>query len=169
MAEGECRFCAIIQGKIPAKMVYEDSWNIGFLDINPRNPGHTLVVPKKHYEFLSEMTNEDASRLLPAVKAVASKVRNATQAQGVSIVQNNGQAAGQAVAHVHFHVIPRFATEGPVAMEAIMPVKKMDEQSLDKMAALVKSAPEGSAPPVQEPKAEKLAKAKTLEDLIKDD
>ncbi|HLD77815.1 MAG TPA: HIT family protein, partial [archaeon] len=136
---GECLFCRIARGEIPAKKVYEDASVLAFLDINPRNPGHTLVVPKKHAETLFELPDGDVGGFFMAVKKVAVLVRNGTQAQGVSLNMSNGQAAGQVVAHAHMHVIPRFLSEGPPGLESILSVKKMDDQLMDKIAAAIKA------------------------------
>lgn len=152
--QGKCPFCEIINGNIPAKKVYEDDSSLAFLDINPRNPGHTLVVPKKHYATILDITEKDAGELFRAVKAVAAAVQAGTKAQGISISQSNGAAAGQLVPHLHFHVIPRFLREGPLALEGILPVKKMPEESLDKIAESVKagfSAPKAPAPAKEAP------------------
>ena len=108
VSENECLFCKIIRGEIPSKKVYEDDSTLAFLDINPRNPGHTVVVPKKHAETLLEMDGEDAGTLFQNVLKISKMVANGTQAQGVSIANSSGKAAGQVIAHTHFHVIPRF-------------------------------------------------------------
>ncbi|MBL7206429.1 MAG: HIT family protein [Candidatus Aenigmarchaeota archaeon] len=140
MTENQCIFCGIIAGKIPAKKVYEDSYVIAILDINPRNPGHTLVIPKDHAGTIFEMKNEDIGNVFQSVRNVAVKAINAMKAQGANIVQSNGAVAGQMVPHVHFHVIPRFANEGPVSIEAVLQVKKMNEEMLDKIAEKIESA-----------------------------
>ena len=136
----QCLFCGIVAGKIPAKKVYEDDHAIGFLDISPRNPGHTLVIPKKHFETILDMPEKEAGRLFETVQKVAAIVKAGTNSQGLSIAQSNGQAAGQVVRHVHVHVIPRFMNEGPVGLEGILPSKKIDDDSMDKIAMSIKSA-----------------------------
>lgn len=146
----ECIFCGIVAGKVPAKKVHEDSSSLSFLDISPRNPGHTLVIPKSHYDTVIEMPDREAGELFASVKRMASAVKDATKANGISIVQSNGKAAGQAVPHVHFHIIPRFDAEGPVSLEAILSVKKMDETSMEKIAESIKSSM-----PEEEPEKEK--------------
>jgi histidine triad (HIT) family protein len=140
MDPSQCLFCGIVAGKIPAKKVYEDEHAIGFLDINPRNPGHTLVIPKKHFETILDMPEKDAGRLFESVRKVSALVQAGTSSQGLSIGQSNGQAAGQVVRHVHFHVIPRFANEGPVGLEGALSSKKIDDGSMDKIASAIKSA-----------------------------
>jgi histidine triad (HIT) family protein len=161
----QCLFCGIVAGKIPAKKVYEDDHSIGFLDINPRNPGHTLVIPKKHSETILDMSEKDAGKLFESVQKVAAMVKNGTSSQGISIGMSNGQAAGQVVRHVHIHVIPRFANEGPVGLEGILPSKKIDDTSMDKIAQSIKSA-SAHAPHAhreEEPKTEK--KSRKSEDI----
>jgi histidine triad (HIT) family protein len=145
MTNEECIFCSITGGKIPAKKVYEDENILAFLDINPRNPGHTLVVPKKHMETLMDMDESAAGSFFETVRKVAGMVMAGTKAQGLSIAQSNGQAAGQIIPHLHFHVIPRFATEGPPGLETILPNKRMDEKTLDAIAESIKGA-RGAAP-----------------------
>jgi len=142
----DCLFCRIVNGEIPAKKVYEDGISLAFLDINPRNPGHTLVIPKRHYETIFDIPDGEGGKFFASMKKVAAKVKNSTKAHGLSVCQNNGSAAGQVVGHLHFHLIPRFMNEGPAALEALLPVKKMDEKSLDKIAAVIKGGSE-----IQEP------------------
>lgn len=137
----DCLFCRIIAGDIPSQKVYEDTNSIAFLDINPRNPGHTLLVPKKHVETIFDLPEGEGSKLFAALKKVAVLVKNGTQAHGLSVCQNNGSASGQVVAHVYFHLIPRFLNEGPPALENMLPIKKMDEKSLQKIASAIKGAP----------------------------
>jgi histidine triad (HIT) family protein len=136
----DCIFCRIARGEIPSKKVFEDSESFAFLDINPRNPGHTLVIPKKHAETLLDMDEEDSGVLFMNVRKVAGKVMAATKAQGISIAQSNGIAAGQVVSHVHFHIIPRFANEGPPGLETMLGTKRMDDKTLDQVAASIRNA-----------------------------
>jgi histidine triad (HIT) family protein len=140
VSEKECIFCRIARGEIPCKKVFEDSESFAFLDISPRNPGHTLVIPKKHRETIMQMDEEDSGVLFMAVRRIAGKVMAATKAQGISIAQSNGPAAGQVVSHVHFHVIPRFANEGPPGIESIIPSKKLDEKSMEQLASAIRGS-----------------------------
>jgi histidine triad (HIT) family protein len=102
----ECIFCQIIRNQAPASIVYEDSQVVAFLSDHPVNAGHTLVVPKKHYENIYEIPDDEAAYLFKMVKKVAQAVKNATSVEGIRIVQNNGEAAGQVVFHLHVHIIP---------------------------------------------------------------
>ncbi len=128
----ECLFCKIVAGEIPSQKVYEDENHLAFLDINPRNPGHTLVIPKKHYETIMNMPDEEAGRLFQTVKRLAAAIKKAMNADGISIAQSNERAAGQVIPHVHFHVIPRFLSEGPPGLESILPPKKLTQEIMEK-------------------------------------
>ncbi len=108
----ECVFCQIIQHKAPSCIVYEDDHVAAFLSNRPVNEGHTLVVPKKHYENIYEIPEEEAGYLFKIAKRVACAVRDAVKADGIRIVQNNGWAAGQVIFHIHVHVIPLKPQEG---------------------------------------------------------
>ena len=102
----ECIFCQIIRKEAPASIVYEDEQVVAFLSNRPVNVGHTLVAPKKHYVNIYEIPEEEAAYLFRIVKRVAYAVKDATGVEGIRIVQNNGEAAGQVVFHLHVHVIP---------------------------------------------------------------
>jgi histidine triad (HIT) family protein len=102
----DCIFCHIIRKEAPANEVYEDQQVVVFLSNRPVNEGHTLVVPKKHYENIFEIPEDEAAYLFRVAKRVAFAVRTAIATEGIRIVQNNGWAAGQVVFHLHVHVIP---------------------------------------------------------------
>jgi len=107
-----CIFCKIIAGQIPSCKVYEDEQTIAFMDIGPIVKGHLLVVPKKHFAHLLETPADVLAGLIVIVRKIAAAQQKALRADGVNIVQSNGRAAGQVVDHIHFHVIPRFVTDG---------------------------------------------------------
>jgi histidine triad (HIT) family protein len=111
-AMSECIFCQIIRKEASASIIYENEEFVAFLSNRPVNEGHTLVVPKKHYENIYEISEEEAAYLFKVVKRVAHAVRDAVGAEGIRIVQNNGWAAGQVVFHLHVHVIPMKPQEG---------------------------------------------------------
>ena len=104
-----CTFCKIVRGEAPASYVYEDERALAFLSTRPVNVGHTLVVPKVHYENVFEIPEEEMAHLSKIVKRVAYAVKKAVSAEGIRIVQNNGEAAGQVIFHLHFHIIPMHA------------------------------------------------------------
>ena len=119
-----CVFCRIVTGEHPAEIVYQDERVIAFLDINPLNPGHTLVIPKSHVESLSELPEALSGSLLTAAARVAKAAREALGAAGVNLVLNDGRAAGQAVPHLHLHVVPRFPGDGGRSFHSLLPMRR---------------------------------------------
>jgi histidine triad (HIT) family protein len=107
-----CIFCKIIDGKIPCAKVYEDERTLAFLDISPVNLGHTLIVPKNHSRNLLEDSEEDFASLIKSVKKIGKAVMTAMKAEGFNLESNIEKAAGQVVFHTHFHIIPRFSSDG---------------------------------------------------------
>jgi len=103
----DCIFCKIVTGEIPSHKVYEDEYVYAFLDIGPIARGHTLVIPKHHCESIYDLPEADAAAVGKALVKVAKAVRQTVGCSDLNILQNNGSAAGQAVFHVHFHLIPR--------------------------------------------------------------
>jgi histidine triad (HIT) family protein len=108
----DCIFCKIAAGTIPSAKVYETDEVFAFLDINPISDGHTLVVPKKHYEKMEECPPETLAAIGLVLGKVAKAVVEGTGADGYNVLCNRGRAAGQIVGHVHFHVIPRRLGDG---------------------------------------------------------
>jgi len=108
----DCLFCKIISGQIPAVKVYEDDHVFAFLDIKPVNPGHTLVVPKKHFSDLLDADPDTLSKMIMAMQKMARAMVKALGLEAFNIGQNNGRIAGQLVDHLHFHLIPRAADDG---------------------------------------------------------
>ena len=106
--KNNCIFCAIAEGEIPSFKIYEDEMCLAYLDINPFSKGHTLVIPKAHSEGLLDTPCETLAELVKRVKKVASRIKSALGADGFNTLQNNGEAAGQTVKHIHFHIVPRF-------------------------------------------------------------
>ncbi|MCX6709919.1 MAG: HIT family protein [Candidatus Woesearchaeota archaeon] len=103
----ECIFCKIAKGEIPAEKIYEDKDFLAFLDIMPSSKGHTLVIPKRHFQTIEDIPENELKGLIAAVKKVATAVMKATNSPGANIFQNNSEFAGQIVPHIHFHIIPR--------------------------------------------------------------
>jgi histidine triad (HIT) family protein len=108
----DCIFCKIIDGAIPSMKVYEDDACFSFLDIGPLADGHLLVIPKDHHQQLDTMSAELVGRVTGVLPILARAVIQVTGAAGYNVLQNNGRLAGQAVDHVHFHIIPRQADDG---------------------------------------------------------
>ena len=112
MKDTNCLFCKIVAGEIPAEKVYEDADTLAFLDIKPVNPGHTLVIPKDHYENVFEAPEEVWGKVMQSVKKVAHAMKNGLPVDDLNIAMNNGKHAGQVIFHAHVHVIPRYEGDG---------------------------------------------------------
>jgi histidine triad (HIT) family protein len=108
----ECIFCKIIKKEIQSQIVYEDDKVFAFLDIQPVNPGHTLVVPKKHSVNIFDIDEEELCEVYKAAKKLAPVIMKAVNAQGMNVSSNNGKVSGQGVMHMHVHMIPRFEGDG---------------------------------------------------------
>lgn len=104
-------FEKIIDGEIPCHKIYEDENTFAFLDISPNTKGHSLVIPKKPHKNIYEITDEDVSYLIKTVKKVSIALKESLDADGINIVMNNDEPAGQIVFHAHFHIIPRFKND----------------------------------------------------------
>lgn len=112
-----CIFCEIINGNIPSYKVYEDDDILAILDISQTTYGHTLVMPKKHYETLLDMPDEEVSKLMVKVKQIANMIVKKTDAKGCNILNNTNEVAGQTVMHAHVHIIPRYKDDDSVKFE----------------------------------------------------
>lgn len=108
----DCIFCKIVAGEIPAAKIYEDEYASAFLDANPNNHGHTLVVPKTHAKNILDVPEDALVRMMPALKKVSKAVFEGMGAAGLNITMNNERPAGQVVFHLHIHIIPRFEGDG---------------------------------------------------------
>ena len=105
-------FSQIIAGEIPCHKIYEDDHVFAFLDINPVQPGHTLVIPKNPSTDGISCPPEDLARVIIVAQKIAAALMEATQCDGVNFLMNNGEAAGQKVFHTHLHIIPRMHNDG---------------------------------------------------------
>ena len=106
-----CIFCKIANGEIPSKKVYEDDTLIAILDISQATKGHTLVIPKKHYDNLLEIDDEVYSKVMSKTKEIAKDLVKKLNADGCNILNNCNEAAGQSVMHFHVHIIPRYKND----------------------------------------------------------
>ncbi len=106
-----CILFKIVAGTIPSAKVLESADAIAFLDINPVNRGHTLVVPKAHHAHLSDLSDAVSAAVGALLPRLCRAVRAATGADGLNVIVNHGEAAGQTIDHCHFHIIPRFADD----------------------------------------------------------
>ncbi|MFH1582942.1 MAG: HIT family protein [Candidatus Falkowbacteria bacterium] len=129
-----CIFCKIITGEIPSFKVYEDEQVLAFLDINPVNPGHTLVLPKKHVENIEEADEETLCKVIKTIKKVGLSLKKNLAVLGYNVQVNNDPVAGQAVPHLHFHVTPRLENDGL----KLWPQKKYKENQAEEILNKIK-------------------------------
>jgi len=114
MKDSNCIFCKIANGEIPSRTIEENDMFRVVLDVGPATRGHALILPKEHYRNLYDLPEEVAAGAVKMAKKVALKMREKLNCDGVNIVQNNEEAAGQTVFHFHMHVIPRYKDDGQV-------------------------------------------------------
>ena len=122
---GDCIFCKIANGEIPAATIYEDEDFLVILDLGPATRGHALIFPKTHAANIYEMPDELVGKAMILAKKMAARMTQALGCDGFNVVQNNGEAAGQTVFHFHMHLIPRYEKDG--AMVSWKPGKLTDE------------------------------------------
>ena len=112
MRKEDCIFCKIVNGEIPSKTLYEDEEFRVILDLRPATSGHALIIPKELAANLYELPDEDASKVLVLAKKMATIMKEKLSCDGLNLVQNNGEVAGQTVSHFHLHMIPRYLDDG---------------------------------------------------------
>jgi histidine triad (HIT) family protein len=132
----DCIFCRIVAGQLPAARVLETPGVLAFLDIAPVHYGHTLVIPKAHYQNLLDLPDELWQEMGQVCRRVARAVQSSLQAQGFNIGMNNFAAAGQEVFHAHVHVIPRYEGDGL----RLFPQKDYRPGEMEKTAAQLREA-----------------------------
>jgi histidine triad (HIT) family protein len=103
-----CIFCKIIGNEIPATTLYEDEYFKAIMDISPAAKGHAILISKKHVADIYEVDEETASRAFSVAAKIARAMKEELNCEGINILQNNGEAAGQTVFHLHIHIIPRY-------------------------------------------------------------
>ena len=108
MNKDDCIFCKIANGEIPSATVYEDSICRVILDVNPANKGHALIIPKEHFDNIYSMDAETAAKIFTIATEVAKAQKAELNPDGLNILQNNGEAAGETVFHFHMHLVPRY-------------------------------------------------------------
>ncbi len=134
----ETLFTRIVDGEIPSYSVYEDDTTYAFLDANPLTPGHTLVIPKEPYERFQDVPADLAADVFAVVHALTPAVEAAVDAPASTIAINNGETAGQEVAHVHWHIIPRFEDDGTGPVHALFEYADLDEDRMASIAAAIR-------------------------------
>lgn len=110
----DCIFCAIAEDVIPATKVYEEDQILAFMDINPANPGHLLVIPKRHYRNIFDINAEMAGKIMQVGTQLANAIKTALNPDGLNLLQSSEPAAFQTVFHFHLHLIPRWEDDSLV-------------------------------------------------------
>ncbi len=132
----DCIFCKIINGEIPCTKVYEDGDVLAFLDIAPVNKGHTLVIPKEHYERLADISDDLYALVANTVRKISQAVMKAAETDGCTVIQSDGKTGGQLVPHLHMHVIPRLKDDSL----KFWPQGKYEEGEADRVAEKIKKS-----------------------------
>ena len=112
MSADDCLFCKMVVGQIPVTKIYEDEVVLAFLDIGPISDGHTLVIPKQHFEKLHDCPGELFGQVASRLGKIAGAVSDAMKSDGYNVLCNNGRPAGQVIKHLHFHIISRKTGDG---------------------------------------------------------
>lgn len=133
----ECIFCKIVKGEIPSYKVYEDEKTLAFLDVNPINVGHTLIMPKNHVSKISMAEEEDLLALTKALKKVIKAVENSLGVDNLNVFVNQGRDAGQLIPHLHYHVVPRRKGDG---VNFDVPQRKLSEEEFKNVVEKIRSA-----------------------------
>lgn len=107
----DCIFCKIAKGEIPSATVYEDDDFRVIMDISPASEGHMIILPKEHAANVYELSDATASKIYVLAKKLATALKDELDCDGINILQNNGEAAGQTVFHLHMHIIPRYYSD----------------------------------------------------------
>lgn len=122
-----CLFCKIARGEIPCYKVYEDDIALAFLDINPASKGHTLVLPKEHFQDMTKCPKDILAHLSKVAQIIAQAQISQLGASGVNVITNVGKQAGQTVMHFHIHVIPRYDNDG---LKLTLPPQQIEDKEL---------------------------------------
>lgn len=131
----KCIFCSVVEGEIPAFIIYEDDLYLVIVDRYPSAKGHVLILPKRHAADIYELNDEETAALMPLAKKVADKIRHKLGAPGLNLIQNNGRVAGQVIDHFHLHLIPRDEDDG-IIIKGIP--QEATDRELELMAGLLR-------------------------------
>ena len=135
MTENTCLFCQIITEKIPSKRIYEDDICIAILDIFPVSRGHSLVIPRMHYNTIEDIPENVLKHLIIVVKELGRRIHKKLEVDGYNILQNNFAAAGQAIDHFHIHIIPRLKDDSKFKLK--LPKVQIDDNQLENVRSKI--------------------------------
>ena len=136
-ADASCVFCRIVAGTIPSHKICEDARTFAFLDINPANRGHALVIPKAHAPNLVASDDADLAAVMATVRRVAAAIEKVVKPDGFNLLQANGPGAAQSVLHFHMHIVPRVMDDG---LNMNWALKPGDHAQLAPLAAEIRAA-----------------------------
>ena len=134
----DCLFCGIGKKEIASEIVYEDPDTLAFLDIHPRSPGHTVVIPKIHAETVLDLPDSRVAPTFLTVKKVSAMLNKALEPDGFTIGINHGRASGQVVDHLHIHIIPRWSDDGGTSIHGV--VNNVPKESLKEILEKILTA-----------------------------
>ena len=132
----ECVFCQIVEKEIPSQILFENDTNLAFLDIFPVSEGHTIVIPKNHYNNLEDIPVNELAELFKIVKELSVLIHKKLKFEGYNILQNNFRAAGQVINHFHVHIIPRSKEDGK--FQLLIPRVQSKEEELKQILKIIK-------------------------------
>ena len=128
----DCIFCKLANGVFPTNSIYEDDTFNVILDVGPATKGHALILPKEHYDNLYELPDETAGKAMILARKLGAEMVKRLNADGLNVVQNNGETAGQTVMHYHLHLIPRYKNDGQhILWQPSEPSKEELEETRD--------------------------------------
>ena len=133
--EFQCPFCLIAEGKIESKVVFEDNKVMAVLDINPANPGHTILFPKPHFSSNKDLSDEDLNHIFKVANNLANYITEVVNSKGFNLYLANGEVAGQKVPHFVLHIIPRFDED---KINFVWQPKKFSDEEMDRLADRIK-------------------------------
>lgn len=133
----DCLFCKIANGEIKDNVIYSDEKTVAFLDINPRSPGHAMIVSKSHSRNILDLNDEEIAPLFLTLKRVTAMIEKALKPDGFTIGVNHGSVAGQAIDHLHVHIIPRWKNDGGSSIHFI--VNNAPEEPVNVIAEKIKN------------------------------
>jgi histidine triad (HIT) family protein len=136
----DCIFCGIVAGEIPSSLVFRDEQCAAFMDIQPVNAGHVLIVPLRHAAHLADLDPHSAGHLMVVAQRIAAAVRAAPlPCEGVNLLLADGEVAGQEVFHVHLHVLPRYPGDGFGFRFGPESMNRPSRAQLDSIAAQIRA------------------------------
>lgn len=130
-----CIFCKIVKGEIPCNKIFENDNCFAFLDIQPQSKGHCLVIPKKHFANIYDISDESVCQVMSVVGMLSKHIKKELKPLGINILQNNEPAAGQTVFHYHVHIIPKYEVK---KIEEDVP--KCNQEELDNLQEILKKS-----------------------------